>query len=125
MIWQQLVLLALAGAAGTLARFGLQGLVQLAAGASFPWGTFVVNIVGCLAFGVVWGLAQRQAISAEARTIILVGFMGAFTTFSSFIFESSAMLEQREYLYMAANLVGQNVIGIAAFLLGLAAGKAV
>ena len=121
----KLVMIALAGAVGTLARYGLGGLVQRAAGGFFPWGTLAVNVAGCFLFGLVWALAEeRFLISGEVRTIVLVGFMGAFTTFSTFAFETGEMLRNAEYLMAGANLLAQNVLGIAGLMLGLVAARA-
>jgi len=120
----KLLWIAAAGAAGTLARFGLTGLATRWAGDSFPYGTFVVNIMGCFLFGMVWMLAdQRALISGEARFIILTGFMGAFTTFSTFAFETGQFLRDAQWLAAGGNLVAQNVVGITALLLGLAVGR--
>ena len=117
---QKLIFLALAGAVGTLARYGLSGLVQRFAGASFPWGTFVVNMVGCFGFGIIWYLAgNRGVISPEVRLIVLVGFMGAFTTFSSFVAESSHLLNESQWLYAAGNIILQNAVGVACFFGGM------
>ncbi|MCE5327451.1 MAG: fluoride efflux transporter CrcB [Planctomycetaceae bacterium] len=122
----KLIWLALAGAAGTLARYGLAGLVQRWAPASFPWGTLAVNVLGCFLFGLVWSLGtERMAVSAEVRTVILIGFMGAFTTFSSFAGETSRLMAEGQWLYAAGNILLQNVAGIAAMFLGYAAGRAV
>ncbi len=88
----QLGWLCFAGAAGTLARYGLAGLMQRLLGESFPWGTLTVNALGCFLFGVVWMLAEdRLVISGQTRFVILTGFMGAFTTFSTFAFETAAL----------------------------------
>ena len=120
----KLLWIAAAGAAGTLARFGLTGLATRWAGGSFPYGTFVVNIMGCFLFGMVWMLAdQRALISGEARFIILTGFMGAFTTFSTFAFETGQFLRDAQWLAAGGNLFAQNVVGITALLLGLAVGR--
>jgi len=90
----KLLLVALAGGLGTLSRYGLSGIVQRSSSGSFPWGTLVVNITGCLMFGVVWAIVEnRFQISSDIRTIVLVGFMGAFTTFSTFVFETQALLQ--------------------------------
>jgi len=99
-------------------------LLQRALGGAFPWGTLVVNAVGCLLFGLVWALAEeRMVISGETRAILLVGFMGAFTTFSTFAFETSAMLRDAEWSFALANVLSQNVLGIACFFAGLALGR--
>lgn len=120
----KLAWLAGAGALGTLARYGVGGVVQRAVGGAFPWGTLVVNALGCLLFGLVWALAEeRLVIAGETRVILLVGFMGAFTTFSTFAFETSAMLRDAEWSFALANLLSQNVLGIACFFAGLALGR--
>lgn len=123
-MWQKYALIALAGAAGTLARYGLSGLVQRLGGIAFPWGTWTVNLVGCFAFGVIWSLAEdRVLISGETRFIVLTGFMGAFTTFSTFAFETAEMLHEGSWLLAAGNVLGQNLLGIAGVLLGLAVSR--
>ena len=125
-MWQKLVLIALAGACGTLARYGLAGLVQRWSGVGFPWGTVVVNILGCLLFGIVWGLAsERWGVSSQMRIVILVGFLGAFTTFSTFVSETSQLFIGSEMLYAMGNMVLQNTIGIGAFFLGMVLGRAI
>jgi CrcB protein len=116
--------LALAGAVGTLARYGLGGWVQKLIPTAFPWGTLAVNAAGCFLFGIVWALAeQRMLISGQTRLILLVGFMGAFTTFSTYAFETAQMLDDSEWLLAAANLLSQNVLGIALVLTGIALGR--
>lgn len=122
----KLMAIALAGAAGTLTRYALGGFVQRLLGAAFPWGTLVVNALGCLAFGVVWTAAQeRGMLDAETRAVILVGFMGAFTTFSTFIAESGQLLSDRELLYGFGNVSLQVALGLAAFYVGQALGRAI
>ncbi|HBG47196.1 MAG TPA: chromosome condensation protein CrcB [Deltaproteobacteria bacterium] len=120
----KLVLIAAAGAAGTLARYFLGGLVQRLYGGAFPWGTFAVNMTGTFLFGVVWALAEeRLVISGEARAIVLVGFMGAFTTFSTFIFETGELLRDSQWALAIGNLAIQNITGVIFLILGLAIGR--
>jgi len=115
-----------AGALGTLARYGLAGLVQRLHESGFPWGTLAVNTLGCFLFGIVWALAEeRLVIGGETRLIALVGFMGAFTTFSTYAFETSAMLRDAEWLLAAANVLSQNLLGVLCFFLGAAVGRIV
>lgn len=122
----QIFWLAAAGAAGALARYGLAGLVQRQAGGNFPAGTFVVNLVGCLLFGVAWGLLEhRLGLAAQVRLVVLTGFMGSFTTFSTFAFESAGLLQGGQIAAALANLAGQTVLGVALVWLGMAAGRAV
>lgn len=121
---RKLLLIAFAGAAGTVARFWLSGAVYRLLGPDFPWGTWAVNTIGCLLFGLVWVLSEeRFAISGETRLIVLVGFMGAFTTFSTYVFESAQLASGGEWLRMSLNLLGQNVAGFAAFMLGVFLGR--
>jgi fluoride exporter len=116
--------LAALGALGTLARYGLGGLVQRHAGTGFPWGTLVVNSAGCFAFGIVWSIAaERSLLRGEARTIILIGFFGAFTTFSSFAFETTQMLRDGQWGRAIANVGLQNVIGLVLLMAGAAIGR--
>lgn len=117
---QKLALIALAGAAGALSRYGLASAVQRLAGASFPLGTFVVNLTGCLAFGLLTGLFEgRLHVSAETRFALLTGFLGAYTTFSTYAFESAALLRDGEWLTASLNIGGQVALGIIAVVIGL------
>ncbi len=121
----KLTYIALAGALGTLARYGLGGLMHRLLPAGFPWGTLTVNLVGSFAFGLIWGLAvERNLISGEARLIILVGFMGAFTTFSTFMFETGQLMRDSQWLLVAGNLLAQNLVGLVAVFLGWALARA-
>ena len=121
--WQKLVLIAVAGAIGTLARYGLGGFVQEHTGKVFPWGTAVVNLLGCLAFGVLWSLWERWVASGEMRAIVFVGFLGGFTTFSTFIFETNGLLSDHEWLPAIGYFTIHNAGGLAAIVAGLALGR--
>ena len=82
-----LIWIALAGAAGTVSRFLVAGWAQKFGGGRFPWGTLTVNLVGCFLFGLIFALIEdRVNITERVRHIVLIGFMGAFTTFSTFGF---------------------------------------
>jgi fluoride exporter len=121
---EKLLWIAAAGALGTLARYGMGSLVQQASGGSFPMGTLAVNMTGCFLFGVFWSLAEgRLLISGETRIIILTGFMGAFTTFSSFMYETSAYMQDGQWAMAGVNLLAQNMSGIICMLLGIALGR--
>jgi len=120
----RLAWLAAAGAAGTLARYGMQGVVQRHSGGTFPWGTLVVNVLGCFLFGVVWAAAtERHLLGSEARIVLLMGFMGAFTTFSSFAFETGELLRSAQWVAAAGNVCLQNALGVAGLLAGMIAGR--
>lgn len=98
------------GALGAVARYGVGGLVHRnPALAGFPFGTLTVNLVGCLLIGLGAGLADaRQAIGPEARLFLFVGVLGGFTTFSSFGYETVALLRDHEFLRAGLN-AGLNV----------------
>ena len=123
---QKLLLIGLAGALGALTRYGLSGFVQRYSGFTFPVGTLVVNLLGTFLFGFIWSLVeQRLVISVETRVVILSGFLGAFTTFSSFMFETSALVGDGQWGYALLNITVQIVLGMVAIFLGLAAGRAI
>jgi CrcB protein len=125
-MWQKLTGLALAGACGTLARYGLAGLFQRGSHSGFPWGTLAVNVLGCFLFGLVWTATQsRLLLGGEVRTIVLIGFLGSFTTFSAFMFETDQMIEHAEWLLAAVNLLGELAAGLGAYLLGAFPGRLV
>jgi len=123
-MWMKLTAIALAGAAGTLARYGLSLSAQRLVGGEFPWGTLSVNLVGSLLAGVFWALAEnRISITGEIRAIVLVGFMGGFTTFSAFMLETSNLLRDAQWGWALGNLMLQNFGGLFFFFLGRTAGQ--
>ncbi len=112
--------LAAAGAAGTLLRAAANGVAFRLFGAGFPWGTFAVNVVGSFAFGAIYSLARaRGGISTAQETVILVGLLGGFTTYSSFAFQSVEMLQAGRLVPAVAYVVGTNVAALAATWAGL------
>jgi CrcB protein len=116
----KLALLSLAGALGTLSRFGLAGLVYRFTGIGFPWGTLVVNVTGCFAAGLLFALFEtRLPVAPQTRLIVLVGFFGAFTTFSTFVLETEELLRASQWLYAGANVAMNNVLGLAALVAGV------
>ena len=118
---QKLAWLSLAGAMGTLARYGLAGLVHRIDGSSFPWGTVAVNLIGCFIAGWLYVMFEnRWPVSGETRTIILVGFMGAFTTFSAMILETGVLLRSTDWMYAAGNIALQNGVGFISLWAGMA-----
>ncbi|MBN1806462.1 MAG: fluoride efflux transporter CrcB [Sedimentisphaerales bacterium] len=123
-MWQKFVYLSLAGAAGTITRYYLSGVIQRNVTTTFPFGTAVVNIIGCLLFGLLWAFVEdRLSVTGQTRTIIFVGFFGAFTTFSSYVFETSQLLDESQWLWATGNVLFQNVIGLVCILAGLAVGR--
>jgi CrcB protein len=106
----RILLIALFGAVGTLARYGLQGLVQIRAGGTFPYGTLLVNLTGCFFLGLIAQFTlNRVVISPDWRIAIAVGFFGGYTTFSSFGWETAKMMEEGQWMRASA-YVGASVI---------------
>jgi CrcB protein len=125
-MFQKVLLLAFAGACGTVSRFAVYELASKTKAAHLPIGTFTVNILGSFLFGLIYVLAQRKvSISSEMRLILLVGFMGAFTTFSTFAFETARMLKSSQWLLAFGNVIGQTVLGIAALGIGVLVGRSI
>jgi len=116
--------IALGGIAGTLSRYGLEGWIQSRTASSFPVGTLVVNISGSFLLGFILRIATGAAvISPDVRAGLTIGFCGAFTTMSTFSYESVTLLNDGDYLraglYMTATILGC----VAAVMTGAAIGN--
>ena len=116
-----LLLVAIGGALGSVARYLFSTFVLRATGSLFPAGTFAVNAAGCFAFGLIAGAAeQRVAVPPEMRAFLLIGVLGGFTTFSSYAFESFTLIRDGQLLWASINLAGQVVIGVVGLAVGFA-----
>ena len=107
----RIFLLLVFGALGTLARYLLQGVVQTRVGGTFPSGTLVVNLIGCFLIGGIGEYALLHlSFPPEWRIGITTGFLGAFTTFSTFTWETARLIQEGEWqrasVYLAASLIG-------------------
>jgi CrcB protein len=112
--------IAIAGALGALARYGLEGLVSRRTGGGFPWGTFAVNVTGAFALGLAFTLlAERYLAAPWLRSAATIGFLGAYTTFSTLSFESYRLLEDGAPALAVANLLGSCAAGLLAVYLGV------
>ena len=119
-----LLVVAAGGALGAVSRYLATGWVQGLSGDFFPWGTLVVNVLGSLAlgFGLVW--LQASVASAEARQFVAIGFLGSFTTFSTFSYETVAMLRDGEWWRAGGYVAASVVVGLMAVFLGMGAANA-
>jgi CrcB protein len=119
MDWKPLLLVALGGALGSVGRYAVVTLAQAVSPAAFPYGTLAVNVLGCFAIGCLGALVEvRATFGPEARAFLFVGVLGGFTTFSSFAYETTGFLRQAELERALANVLAQNVLGLAAAWLG-------
>jgi fluoride exporter len=112
---------ALGGGMGAMARFAVARAAATLFGVSFPYGTFIINISGSFLLGLVAGLISQRFISYgdNIRLFIAIGFLGAYTTFSTFAFESNALLEDGKWIYGVMNLIGSLLVGVMAVRLGI------
>ena len=116
---EKIFYIALAGAAGTLARYVISTLFERDVAAGMPWGVFAANMTGALLFGLIWSASEERGwISENLRVVALVGFLGAFTTFSTFAFDNVQMARSTEWGWFAANMLLTNIGGLAAVYLG-------
>ena len=125
-LWQ-LLLVGLGGSLGSVLRFSLSGWVQKISTAELlPVGTMAVNIIGCLLFGLLTGLAEtRHIIGVEGRALLLAGLLGGFTTFSTFGFETLALAQAQEVSRAMINVFVQVGVGVMAAWLGLSIARLV
>jgi len=113
-------MVALGGALGALARYHLALVIQTRVPAGFPWGTFVVNITGCLVMGVVTTLlTERLVVHPNWRFLIPIGFIGAYTTFSTFELETFRAVTEGAWLVGGLNIMGSVIAGYAALWFGV------
>jgi fluoride exporter len=109
----RLTLIALFGAIGTVARYGLQGFVQVRTSGTFPYGTLLINLSGCFLLALIYqATLNRLLISPDLRFAIGIGFFGGFTTFSSFGWETAKMLEDGEWLAATTYVAASVVVGL-------------
>jgi fluoride exporter len=116
------LMIALGGALGSLARYGVALWVQQRVGGAFPSGTFLVNVSGCLIMGVVMTLlTEGGAFDPNWRFLVPIGFIGAYTTFSTFEMETFRAVEEGGLLIALSNIVFSVIVGFLALWLGVVA----
>lgn len=120
------ILVFLGGGLGSLIRFELGGIVQARAGFAFPWGTLVVNVLGCLTIGLLatW-IDERDGGGAETRMFLVAGLLGGFTTFSSFGLETFRLLEEARYAAAFGNAAGSVILCLMAASIGVAIARSI
>jgi len=112
---KHILLVAIGGAVGSVARFLIQKYLHEMYPDPFPLGTFVVNLAGCLAIGLMYGVtASHGILTTELRLLLMTGLCGGFTTFSAFTLESVGLLEQQRFMTFFLYFGGSVVLGLAA-----------
>ena len=120
----QILAVAIGGALGSLLRFWMSTWVHSFAGRGFPYGTLAVNVLGCLAMGVLFVIfTERLSDNVVWRAGILIGVLGGFTTFSSFSIETFSLVEQGEHLKALTNAAGSLVLCVGATWIGVIIGR--
>lgn len=120
----QTIAIAAGGAAGAVLRYWVSNGVYHLLGRSFPWGTLTVNVLGSLAIGFLYVLLlERTAAAPEWRAFLMVGLLGAFTTFSTFSMETLTLMEEGAWARAVANVLASVLACIAAAAVGVAVGR--
>lgn len=114
---------ALGGAAGTALRYLVSLAIQTKAGDYFPWGTFTVNVLGCLLIGVLWKFFQTDIMNETTYLLVVIGVLGGFTTFSTFGLDGLKLIQQQEIMKAGVYILGTNLAGIGAVFAGFYVGE--
>ena len=116
--------LVIGGIAGTVCRYVLSGLVYETAGTNFPYGTLVVNLLGCLIIGFLSALSESKLmLGPQMRVLWMAGFCGAFTTFSTLMLETANLMKDGESMKAFWNVALSLLVGFAVFRLGVFLGE--
>ena len=121
---REVLFLAVAGALGSLSRYGLCGLAQRITSTGFPFGTLLVNILGSALLGFVMQASlSTDIIPRSFRVAVTIGFLGAFTTFSTFSYETAAYIKEGAWMACTANIAANVGLSLLAVLLGILLGR--
>ena len=116
----QILLIGAGGAIGAIGRYWMSTLVHQYAGRDFPWGTLVVNVTGSLLMGLLYVLlVERMATNGDLRALLMVGLLGAFTTFSTFSIETLLLIEQGALARAGGNVLLSVVVCVLAAWIGV------
>ena len=118
-----LLLVALGGALGAVARFLVAEFFLRRAGADFPWGTLFINVTGCVIIALFFAVSGARAFNPNYRYLIPIGFVGAYTTFSTFSLETQRLLERGAFGAAATYVLASNALGLLAIYGGLWLGR--
>jgi CrcB protein len=121
---KEMLWVGLGGFIGANARYLLGAWIAARLGTTFPYGTFVINVTGSFILGAIMGLLDGHVLAPAVRLSLAIGFVGAYTTFSTFTYETLRLIEDGSLLLATANVAGSVVLGLLAAVAGLAAGRA-
>ena len=123
---EKILAVALGGVAGALTRYGTVVMFDRLGWVSFPWAIITVNVAGSFLFGLVWSvLEDRGTVSDGVRLLVLTGFLGSLTTFSTFAFDSAQLVRAGSWWFFVANVVLNNGVALVAVWLGFRAARLV
>ncbi len=121
---KEILWVGLGGFVGANARYLLGLWVATRYGTTFPLGTFIINITGSFILGLIMGLLDTHVLAPAVRLALGIGFVGAYTTFSTFTYETLRLIESGSLLLATVNVAGSVAVGLLAAITGLAAGRA-
>ena len=120
----RILVIAVGGAIGALARWGTGEIVNSAVGQATPLAAGAANMLGCFLFGIIWVLAEEKLMmDTVLKAALLTGFMGAYTTFSTFVFDSGSLLRDGQWMLAAFNVSAQIIVGVLALFAGFGIGR--
>ncbi|MCX5709714.1 MAG: fluoride efflux transporter CrcB [Candidatus Omnitrophica bacterium] len=118
--------LVIGGTIGTLARYLLSGFIYRVFGTSFPYGTLAVNLSGCFIIGFLVSVSENKfLLDSNAKLLLMIGFCGAFTTFSTIILETNNLIKDGESIRAFANILSSVVVGFLVFRIGVILGEVI
>jgi len=116
----QLIIIGLGGAIGAIMRYLMSNAVYAWLGRGFPWGTLSVNFLGSLLMGIFYVFfLEKMSLSVEMKSFLMIGFLGAFTTFSTFSLETVTLLQDADWLKAGMNILVSVIACVAATILGM------
>jgi len=120
----KLLYLMIGGTTGTVSRYFLSSAVHRLWGSGFPYGTLAVNTMGCFIVGLLFSLSEKKfLLGTDLRLLLVVGFCGAFTTFSTFMLETNNLVKDGEVMKAFMNLIFSVILGFMLFRLGIILGE--
>jgi fluoride exporter len=124
MLLTKIIYLIIGGSVGTLSRYFISTTTYQLLGSSFPYGTLIVNLLGCFIMGFLVALSDYKfLLGPSARLLLMIGFCGAFTTFSSLIFETNNLIKDGQDLRALANIMASVIAGFIIFRIGIFLGR--